>query len=79
MKRFAAAAAFLTAIIAACPAGAVNAPTPRPVQSLYTCAAGGLSRVALTADPAACCTGAMNCPQLLSNTGLIKSKRVNRT
>ena len=46
---------------------------------LYTCARGGLSRVALTADPAPCCVGMLGGPQLLANTGLEKPKRSNRT
>jgi len=59
------------------PAGAAQ--VTQPVQSLSTCAAGGLSRVAFTPQSASCCNGAMNCPQLLSTTGLVRAKRVNRT
>ena len=54
-------------------------PLAAEAHSLYTCANGGLSHVALTADPAPCCTGSFGCPQLLSNTGLLKPKRDNHT
>lgn len=50
-------------------------------RQLYTCSGGPLSRVALTnrVDPAPCCTGMLGCPQLLSNSGLVKPRADNRT
>ena len=57
---------------------AVAAPRAEPRQ-LYTCAGGNLSRVTLRSVPTPCCEGMLGCPQLLANTGLIKSKRENRT
>jgi hypothetical protein len=45
----------------------------------YTCEGGALSHVAFVQPPAPCCTGMFGCPQLLSNTGLIKPKHSNRT
>lgn len=45
----------------------------------YVCERGPLSRVALKSAAAACCVGQFGCPQLLSNTGLVKPKRDNRT
>ena len=52
---------------------------PPAATQLYTCARGGLSRVAYAEQPAPCCTGMLGCPQLLANTGLVKPKRDNRT
>ena len=54
------------------PAVAVEAPH-------YTCQMNGLSHVALQEAPAQCCTGRFACPQLLSNTGLVRPRRDNRT
>jgi hypothetical protein len=48
-------------------------------RSGYTCEHGGLSRVGLRAQPAACCEGLLGCPQLLTSSGLIKPRRSNRT
>ena len=45
----------------------------------YMCERGPLSHVALRAEAAPCCAGQFGCPQLLSNTGLIKPKRDNHT
>jgi hypothetical protein len=45
----------------------------------YTCEGRALSHVAFVQPPAPCCTGMFGCPQLLSNTGLVKPKRSNRT
>ena len=45
----------------------------------YTCEGRSLSRVAMTVEPAPCCDGLFGCPQLLSNTGLIKPKHANHT
>ena len=45
----------------------------------YTCEMSGLSRIVLQEAPAPCCTGRFACPQLLSNTGLVKPRRDNRT
>jgi hypothetical protein len=46
---------------------------------LYTCQGGGLSHVAYVQPPAPCCKGMFGCPQLLSNTGLIKPRHSHRT
>ena len=62
----------------ATPAGALEL-APPAARQLYTCAQGGLSKVAATEQPAPCCTGLLGCPQLLANTGLVKPKRANRT
>lgn len=50
----------------------------------YTCEGGGLSRVGLSRgggqqETAPCCTGQFGCPQLLSNTGLVRPKYPHRT
>ena len=59
------------------------APAPLPAVAAeaphYTCQMSGLSHVALQEAPAPCCTGRFACPQLLSNTGLVKPRRDNRT
>ncbi len=47
--------------------------------SHYTCEGGGFSSVALRQEAAPCCKGLFGCPQLLSTTGLQKSKPANRT
>jgi hypothetical protein len=52
----------------------VRVDTPR-----YTCEGGALSRAAFVQPPAPCCTGMFGCPQLLSNTGLVKPRHSNRT
>ncbi len=67
--------------LAATPALAAGqvAPPVSSASSLYTCEGAGLSRVAFAANPAPCCSGQLGCPQLLSNTGLVKPKRSNRT
>lgn len=52
---------------------------PPAARQLYTCERGGLSRVSAVAEPAPCCTGLLGCPQMLSNTGLVRPKRSNRT
>ncbi len=54
----------------------IQSPVARQV---YTCEAGGLSRVAMRPSPAPCCDGMLGCPQLLGNTGLVKPRRANRT
>ncbi len=46
---------------------------------LYTCQGQGLSHVVFVQPPAPCCKGMFGCPQLLSNTGLVKRKHSNRT
>ena len=70
----------LGALIAAPFASAHAAQLAPPVaRQLYTCDRGGLSRVAMSGQPAPCCTGLLGCPQLLANTGLVKPKRDNRT
>ena len=55
-------------------AGAMRVDAPH-----YTCDRGGLSHVVLVQPPAPCCKGSFGCPQLLSNTGLVKPKASNRT
>lgn len=60
-------------------APAAAAPMAREAYSFYNCPTNGLSRVSFPADPTACCSGLVGCPQLLSNTGLVKPKRSNRT
>ncbi len=59
-------------------ASAIDFQTP-VTKHLYTCASPGVSRVALTADPAACCEGQLKCAQFLSTQGLILSRRQPRT
>ena len=60
------------------PAFAASPPLAAPAGG-YVCEHQGVSRVALRPDPAPCCAGLFACPQLLSNTGLIKPKHSNRT
>jgi hypothetical protein len=62
----------------AAPALAVRPSLPARAGA-YTCEPHGLSRVALAPEPPPCCAGLFGCPQLLSNTGLIKPKHTNRT
>ena len=71
------AAAALT-MTACLPAGAVEFQTPVTKQ-LYTCAKPGLSRVAMTTDPAPCCDGQLRCAQFLSTTGMLQTRRTSRT
>ncbi len=72
---------FLIAIILATTIGgaASAATTARADAPRYTCAGGALSHVAFVQPPAPCCTGMFGCPQLLSNTGLVKPKHSHRT
>lgn len=60
------------------PARALELAAP-DARQLYTCEGGGLSRVSATTQPAPCCTGMLGCPQLLANTGSLKTRRHNRT
>ena len=60
------------------PAEAVEFQTPVTKQ-LYTCAKPGLSRVAMTTDPAPCCDGQLKCAQFLSTTGILHTSRNPRT
>ncbi len=60
------------------PVGAVEFQTPVTKQ-LYTCAKPGLSRVAITTDPAPCCDGQLKCAQFLSTTGILHTSRNPRT
>ena len=53
--------------------------TAQRAGTLYTCDGPGLSHVALQVQPAACCNGQFGCPQLLSNTGVPRSKRDRHT
>ena len=76
MKTALVTATLLALSLGAAVAAPSDATSPR---ALYTCAAHGLSRVALHEGAAACCTGAFACPQLLSNTGLVKPRHDNRT
>lgn len=62
----------------AAPALAVAAAAPVEAPH-YVCERGPLSRVSLKTEAAACCVGQFGCPQLLSNTGLVKPRRDNRT
>ncbi len=73
--------ALITATFLAFAAGsAFAAPAARTdARQLYTCAGTGLSRVALAPTPHSCCDGLLGCPQLLSNTGLVKPRRDSRT
>ena len=75
MKTF---AAFVFLTVAAAPAMAASAAASIEPPH-FVCERGPLSRVALKAEAAPCCAGQFGCPQLLSNTGLIKPKRDNRT
>ena len=45
----------------------------------FVCERGPFSRVAFKAEAVPCCVGQFGCPQLLSNTGLVRPKRDNRT
>lgn len=76
MKMILAAAAMMAA--SCLPAGAVELQTPSTKQ-LYTCAKPGLSRVAMTSDPAPCCDGQLRCAQFLATTGLLQTRRFGRT
>lgn len=76
MKTILAAAAIMTA--SCLPAGAVEFQTSITKQ-LYTCAKPGLSRVAMTTDPAPCCDGQLRCAQFLSTTGVLQTHRIPRT
>jgi hypothetical protein len=75
MKKLLAAMVLSTAI-----AGTASAATSVRVDApRYTCEGRALSHVAFVQPPAPCCTGMFGCPQLLSNTGLIKPRHSNRT
>jgi len=50
---------------------AVEYRTPAAKQ-LYTCAAAGLSRVAIQVAPEPCCEGRLRCAQFLSTGGVLK-------
>ena len=57
---------------------AVEYRTPVAKQ-LYTCAAAGLSRVAIQVAPESCCDGRLRCAQFLSTGGVLKPMRDPRT
>ncbi len=57
---------------------AVEYRTPVTKQ-LFTCAGGGVSRVAAPETPAPCCEGQLRCAQFLSTTGILKPMRDPRT
>ena len=71
-------AAATLALLLGSPAGAVEFQTPVTKQ-LYTCTKPGLSRVAMTTDPAPCCDGQLKCAQFLSTTGVLHTSRNPRT
>ena len=74
MKTFATLAFIGLAAPAMAATGSARVESPR-----YMCERGPLSPVAMKAEAAPCCVGQFGCPQLLSNTGLIKPKHDNRT
>ncbi len=60
--------------VALCSAGsatAVEYRTPAAKQ-LFTCAAAGLSRVAMQVEPEPCCDGRLKCAQFLSTGGVLR-------
>ena len=71
---------FLALVAPVMAAPALAAPASARIEPPhYMCERGPLSHVALRAEAAPCCAGQFGCPQLLSNTGLIKPKRDNHT
>ncbi len=64
-----------------CSAGSVMAVEYRTpaTKQLYTCAAAGLSRVAVAAMPEPCCYGRLRCAQFLSKGGVLKPMLDPRT
>ena len=71
-------AAVALTLVLVSPVSAVEFQTPVTKQ-LYTCAKPGLSRVAMTTDPAPCCDGQLKCAQFLSTTGILHASRNPRT
>ena len=71
-------AAVALVLVFGSPVGAVEFQSPVTKQ-LYTCARPGLSRVAMTTDPAPCCDGQLRCAQFLSTTGILHTSRNPRT
>jgi len=71
-------AAFAMALISIGSACAVEYRTPVTKQ-LFTCAATGLSRVAIRVAPEPCCEGRLKCAQFLSTGGVLKTMRDPRT
>ncbi|GAC1344379.1 MAG: hypothetical protein NVSMB18_21890 [Acetobacteraceae bacterium] len=62
------------AAVAARPPATIGTPY-NPMGSSYTCAHGGLSRVALAGS---CCQGRLRCSQFLSTDVLIRGSRTKR-
>lgn len=60
------------------PASAVEYRTPATKQ-LFTCAAPGLTRVAIRLAPEQCCVGSLRCAQFLATGGVLKPMRDPRT
>jgi hypothetical protein len=71
-------AALALTLLTVGPAMALEYRTPVAKQ-LFTCAATGLSRVALQAAPEPCCEGRLRCAQFLATGGVLKSMRDPRT
>lgn len=73
--------AMTTSAIILCMTGAAAAVEYRtPVtKQLFTCATSGLTRVAASSPPAACCEGQLKCAQFLSTTGVLQPWRHPRT
>ena len=71
----------LAALVLAAAAGAAGAVEYRvPVtKQLFTCAGGGVSRVAIPEGAAPCCEGQLKCAQYLATTGALRVVRDPRT
>ncbi|MBC7799248.1 MAG: hypothetical protein H7Z10_01385 [Gemmatimonadaceae bacterium] len=71
-------AALAVTLLSTGAAVAVEYRTPVTKQ-LFTCASGGVSRIAMTEDPAPCCEGQLKCAQYLATTGTLRIVRDPRT
>jgi methionine-rich copper-binding protein CopC len=78
MKTFAACMMVLLSLATGAQAATAHSPVAAvDPASGFTCNRRPLERIAFRAAP--CCSGLLSCPQLLSNTGLVKPKRSDRT